>query len=441
MIAALVVVAAAAGASAHTGVAGRRYIVRFKVKAETVAARGALLASSPPRSINVTTSFGRVLNGGFAADLSPDGIAFLKAHPGVLVEQAGTMHALLPLPREPAERFSSARTSADAESPIVSGATPWGLDRIDQPRLPLNDLYAAADLPLDTVHAFVIDTGMYRAHDELRASVSTAPLQHFSAHARSDGAKLARDRVGHGTHCAGLLGGQSVGVAPGVHLHAVKVLGDDGSGSNEDVIAGMDWVAAYVQAETQRTGRRLPAVASMSLGGSFSHMINDAVADLVAHGVVVVVAAGNDADDACNYSPASAAAAISVGSSTRSDEPSFFTNYGRCVDIFGPGSDVLSAGIRAADAYVTMSGTSSARRTRRRARARPCRVTTAVKLMRRVRPPLAPRAQWPRRTLLASSRSCSRCIRGRAPLGSRRSSSRAPSLTCSRPRQSSRSPT
>lgn len=215
-------------------------------------------------------------------------------------------------------------------------ASSWGLDRIDQPALPLDGRFAAAPLPLlGEVHAFVIDTGAYLAHDELRGSVSADPSEHFSAYPAGDGEQV-RDGAGHGTHCAATLGGARTGVAPGVRLHAVKVLNDQGAGSNEDVLDGMDWVLAYLHRERLRTGKRPPAVASMSLGGGFSQLINDAVADLVTHGVVVVVAAGNDADDACRYSPASAPDAITVGSSTISDAPSGFTNYGRCVDLFAP---------------------------------------------------------------------------------------------------------
>lgn len=330
---ALLLAASVAGANAKN--ANRRYIVRFKVRTEGLGARKLLLDGAAPGSINVTTSFKKVLNGGFAADLSPAGLEFLSAHPSVLVEPVGTMHALLPLPifeagpdRQPsADRFSWLKTRADAVSPSLSGETPWGLDRIDQAALPLDGFFSAAlDLPLGNVHAFVVDTGMYRTHDELRGSTSIEAAEHFSAYAPSDGAELARDGVGHGTHCAATVGGMNVGVAPGVHLHAVKVLGDQGSGSNEDVVAGLDWILSYLHDKQLQTGQRPPAVASMSLGGGFSQFVNDAVADLVAHGVVVVVAAGNDSDDACFYSPASAPEAITVGSSTRLDEPSYFTS-------------------------------------------------------------------------------------------------------------------
>jgi subtilisin family serine protease len=338
-----------------------RYIVKFHTRASDTGFKALLLGRLPAGSVNVTTSFARVLNGGFAADISSEGLAFLASQPGLSIEPVQRMHALLPVgPRPRAAPFSSSATRDEAVSPAVSGLTPWGLDRIDQAGLPLNDMYAAvAQTSLNMVHAYVIDTGVYLAHDELRAAASPDPADHWSA--IGDSASAARDSVGHGTHCAGTIGGALVGVARGVRLHAVKVLGDDGSGSNEDVMRGMDWVVAHLSRLTRKEGgKRPPAVVSMSLGGAYSKFINDAVDDLVARGVVVVVAAGNDADDACAYSPASASSAITVGSSTSTDEPSSFTNYGECVDVFAPGSKILSAGITAPDAYATMSGTSMA---------------------------------------------------------------------------------
>jgi len=137
-----------------------------------------------------------------------------------------------------------------------------------------------------------------------------------------------------------------------VILHAVKVLGDNGSGTTEEVIAGIDWAAAHSKGKT--------ACANMSLGGSYSAALNNAVTAAVNGGLTFVVAAGNDAADACNYSPASTPAAISVGSTDISDFRSSFSNCGRCVDIMAPGSNVYSAWFGNNGAVKTISGTSMA---------------------------------------------------------------------------------
>jgi subtilisin family serine protease len=129
------------------------------------------------------------------------------------------------------------------------------------------------------------------------------------------------------------------------------VLGCTGSGTNSGVIAGMDWVA---------NNHVKPAVANMSLGGGASQATDDAVARMVNAGVTVAVAAGNDNSNACNYSPARAASAITVGSTTNTDARSSFSNYGTCLDIFAPGSSITSAWYTSSTATNTISGTSMA---------------------------------------------------------------------------------
>merc|ERR1719277_1922726 len=135
------------------------------------------------------------------------------------------------------------------------------------------------------------------------------------------------DRQGHGTHCAGTVGGKTFGVAKGVTLHAVKVLGDNGSGSTMGITNSMDWV-----------GRKAirPALASMSLGGGFSKALNDALDSIVEAGVIVVTASGNENPDACRKSPGSAPLSINVGATDPTDERASFSNYGTCLDIWAP---------------------------------------------------------------------------------------------------------
>jgi subtilisin family serine protease len=223
-----------------------------------------------------------------------------------------------------------------------TGAT-WGIDRIDQRDLPLNQTYNY-DTTASGVHAYIIDTGVLLSHSQFTGRIGNG----FDA-VTSGG--NANDCQGHGTHVAGTVGGTTYGVAKGVTIHPVRVLGCNGSGTNSGVIAGMDWVSA---------NHIKPAVANMSLGGGASQATDDAVQRMVNAGVTVVVAAGNSNDNACNYSPARAVNAITVGSTTSTDARSSFSSFGTCLDIFAPGSSVLSAGISSSTATATLSGTSMA---------------------------------------------------------------------------------
>jgi subtilisin family serine protease len=219
----------------------------------------------------------------------------------------------------------------------------WGLDRIDQRDLPLNNSYTY-DTTAPGVHAYIIDTGVLLTHSEFSGRMGNG------YDAVTSGGN-ANDCHGHGTHVAGTVGGTTWGVAKGVTIHPVRVLGCTGSGSNSGVIAGMDWVA---------NNHVKPAVANMSLGGGASQSTDDAVARMHNAGVTVVVAAGNNNASACNYSPARAPLAITTGSTTNTDARSSFSNYGTCLDIFAPGSSITSAWYTNSTATNTISGTSMA---------------------------------------------------------------------------------
>ena len=223
-----------------------------------------------------------------------------------------------------------------------SNAT-WGLDRIDQRNLPLDTSYTY-NTNATGVHAYIVDTGVLGTHTQFTGRMGNG----FTAITDGNG---TNDCNGHGTHVAGTVGGTTHGVAKGVTIHPVRVLGCDGSGSNSGVIAGMDWVAAnHVK----------PAVANMSLGGGASTATDNAVTNMVNAGVTVVVAAGNDNTNACNSSPARAPLAITVGSTTNTDARSSFSNFGTCLDIFAPGSSITSAWHTGTSATNTISGTSMA---------------------------------------------------------------------------------
>ena len=226
---------------------------------------------------------------------------------------------------------------------------------MDQPALPMDGTYTYNQNG-EGVKVFVLDTGVRCRHNEFggRCTPGWSVENSNSACDPSD-FTCAEDNDGHGTHCAGTIAGTTYGVAKGAEIVAVQVLDDTGSGSWAGIIAGMDWVS------NQKANQpSIPMVASMSLGGGTSSSIDTAVRNLHNAGVVVSVAAGNDDDDACNYSPARAPVAVTVGSTTKQDARSGFSNYGSCVDIYGPGSSITSAWKSSNTASNTISGTSMA---------------------------------------------------------------------------------
>ncbi|HEX6685943.1 MAG TPA: S8 family serine peptidase [Candidatus Limnocylindrales bacterium] len=230
-------------------------------------------------------------------------------------------------------------TIADTQTPVPS----WGLDRIDQRNLPLNNSYTYP-VTGSGVRAYIIDTGIRFSHNDFGGRAVTG----FDA---IDGGS-ADDANGHGTHVAGTVGGGSFGVAKGVTLVGVRVLNAAGSGTNAQVIGGIDWV----------TGDHDPgeaAVANMSLGGAGT-ALNAAVANSIADGVTYAVAAGNESTDACTRTPASTPTAITVGATDINDVRASFSNFGTCLDIFAPGVSITSAWFTSNTATNTISGTSMA---------------------------------------------------------------------------------
>ncbi|GHY42217.1 alkaline serine exoprotease A precursor [Vibrio cholerae] len=267
---------------------------------------------------------------GFSAELTAEQLQALRADPNVDYIEQNQIITVNPI----------ISASANAAQDNVT----WGIDRIDQRDLPLNRSYNY-NYDGSGVTAYVIDTGIAFNHPE------------FGGRAKSgydfiDNDNDASDCQGHGTHVAGTIGGAQYGVAKNVNLVGVRVLGCDASGSTEAIARGIDWVAQNASG---------PSVANLSLGGGISQAMDQAVARLVQRGVTAVIAAGNDGKDACQVSPAREPSGITVGatdSNDRRSKHSWASNWGSCVDIFAPGSDVTSASHRGGT--TTMGGTSMA---------------------------------------------------------------------------------
>lgn len=283
------------------------------------------------KSLGITPMFtyGSALRG-FAAELSASQLAMVRKTPGVTgVEENGAATAY------------DLDDSGHAGPQSRATAASWGLDRIDQHKLPLDGQFTTAGNGQGAT-AYIMDTGIDYGHSEFGGRA----VPGFDA--LGDG-RNGQDCQGHGTHVAGTVGGATYGVAPKAKLVSVRVLGCDGKGTWAGIIAGFDWIAKNAQQ---------PAVMNASLGGAYSPAVNDAANAVADAGVLPVIAAGNSTEDACDISPASADRALTVGASDRSDQESDFSNYGSCLSVFAPGEGIVSA--KLGGGSVALDGTSMA---------------------------------------------------------------------------------
>ncbi|GAB3153037.1 hypothetical protein GCM10027290_45210 [Micromonospora sonneratiae] len=222
---------------------------------------------------------------------------------------------------------------------------PWNLDRIDQASPPLTTTYDYTSQGTG-VKAYIIDSGVQIGHQDFGG-------QAIYGYDAVDGLPPANDCNGHGTHAAGVTGGSLYGVAKNVVLVAVKVYDCLVPGNLAMILDGINWVTA-----DHLSGQ--PAVANLGVQTGYSAALNAAVTNSIADGVTYTVAAGNSNGNACNHSPASVPNAITVGATTSNDARASYSNYGTCLDIFAPGSGVISAWHTSNSATATLSGTSQA---------------------------------------------------------------------------------
>jgi subtilisin family serine protease len=299
------------------------YIVVFKDSVSTQSVESQVQSSTDKYGGQATYTYTAALRG-YNATMTETQAKRLAADPSVAyVQQNRTVHITDVQPNPPS----------------------WGLDRVDQRNLPLDNSYTFTNTA-SNVNAYVIDTGILVSHSTFGGRAT------FLTNTTGDGNNT--DCNGHGTHVAGTIGGSQFGLAKGVHLFAVKVLDCGGSGSFAGVAQGIDFV-------TQHHAAGQPAMANMSLGAQGSDAATEtAVRNSIADGVVYGIAAGNSNANACNFTPARVAEAITVNASDINDARASFSNFGTCTDIFAPGVNIVSSWNTSDTATQTLSGTSMA---------------------------------------------------------------------------------
>jgi len=316
-----------------------RFIIRLKSGVSTSQFLASTFTSISSAVLNKTESdsptseffiYDSVLNG-FAGDLSSLQVETLRRDQRVAAVYPDHVFTL-----------DNVTTEDDLKSED-SGV--WGITRIDQHQGPNDEVYQYRYTGKG-VNVYVLDTGIRLDHDEYggRASIG------FKAEGVKFGSGVdVGDCHGHGSHTSATIGGRTYGVAKDVNLIGVRTFGCRGQTNESAILKGFDWIATHLQK---------PAVINLSIGGPLSEPVDAAVAKILEAGGVVVASAGNSEEDACQQSPAHIPGVITVGATDSKDQRAAFSNFGKCVDVFAPGVDILSAGIKNSSDSSIKSGTS-----------------------------------------------------------------------------------
>ncbi|PWN87872.1 putative PRB1-protease B, vacuolar [Acaromyces ingoldii] len=350
----------------------------FALHRQTVAAAqstaDAHLADAEERGIRHVYDLEGQLQG-YAGKFSDDVLSYIRAHPEVEYVEQDSEVTTMEMPDDGnnvwdvgydvkiEDAFSALGAPQLSKQSLEKGA-PWGLVRVshrDAVSFKNFGQYLYQGQGGEGVTAYIIDTGINIDHVEFEGRATwgkTMPVNDED-----------KDGNGHGTHCAGTIGSRKYGVAKKAELVAVKVLSSSGSGSMSDVTGGVLWAVEDAKKKTkamaaspnsEKAKKHRGFVANMSLGGGKSPTLDRAVNGAVASGMHFGVAAGNENQDACNVSPAGASNPVTVGAMTLADVGASFSNWGKCVDVFAPGLNILSTWNSGNTSTNTISGTSMA---------------------------------------------------------------------------------
>ncbi|XP_056670573.1 proprotein convertase subtilisin/kexin type 9 [Monodelphis domestica] len=240
---------------------------------------------------------------------------------------------------------------------VFAQSIPWNLDRIVL--APSRSEEYSPPNKGDQVEVYLLDTSLQSGHREIEGKVTVADFEDVPD---EDGAQFhsqASKCESHGTHVAGVLSGRDAGVARAAAVRSVRVLNCQGKGTVSGTARGLEFIR-----RTQLVQPYSPLIVLLPFAGGHSRTLNAACRLLVRSGAAVIAAAGNYRDDACSYSPASEPEVITVGATNAQDQPAALgalgTNFGRCVDLFAPGEDIIGASSDCGTCFTSQSGTSQA---------------------------------------------------------------------------------